>query len=105
MIIVFITMPNIIEAEKLAVSLVEEKLAACVQIYPKMTSIYFWEGKIQRDEEHLLLAKTFSERFDELEKFVRANHPYDTPEIVGIKADNVSGRYLEWLRGYTQKVD
>ncbi len=86
------------EAEALAKRIVEERLAACVQILPAMTSVYVWEGKLQREREHLLLIKTMGSRYDELEKFITANHSYDTPEIVALDAERVSAGYLGWLK-------
>lgn len=103
MLVVLTTVPDEAEAEKLARSIIEEKLAACVQILPAMTSVYFWEGKVQTEREHLLLIKTLEEEFDELSDFIRANHSYDVPEIVAIEAEKVSEQYLEWMRGVTSQ--
>jgi periplasmic divalent cation tolerance protein len=100
MLVVMTTAPDKAEAEKLAGSMIEEKLAACVQILPQMTSVYFWEGKVQNEPEHLLLIKTLEEKFDELSEFIRANHSYEVPEIVAIEAENVSEAYLNWLSKY-----
>src|SRR5688500_7809297 len=100
MLIVLTTAPNESEASDLAHRIVEEKLAACVQILPKMTSVYFWEGKVQTESEHLLLIKTLEEEFDALSKFLRENHSYDVPEIVAIEADKVSEDYSQWLGDY-----
>ncbi len=97
MLVILTTTPNIEEAENLAQKIVESKLAACVQILPQMKSVYFWDGKIQTDTEHLLLIKTLDEKFDELEQFIQANHSYDTPEIVALSAEKVSASYLNWM--------
>jgi len=97
MLVILTTTPNIEEAESLAQKIVESKLAACVQIFPQMKSVYFWDGKIQTDAEHLLLIKTSDEKFDELEKFIKANHSYEVPEIVAISAEKVSASYLNWM--------
>lgn len=97
MLIVFTTTANKDEAEDLARKLVEQKLAACVQIVPQITSFYQWEGKVQKDEECLLLIKTLPEKFDDLEAFIKANHSYSVPEIVAVNAENVSKEYFEWL--------
>ena len=99
MLIVLVTTPNEAEAESLAARIVEARLAACVQILPPMTSVYVWEGKLQKDAEHLLLIKTLPEKYDEVETFIIANHSYDVPEIVAIDAERVSGPYLAWLNG------
>ena len=100
MLIVLTTTPNIEEAESLAQKIVAEKVAACVQILPQMKSVYFWEGKIQKESEHLLLIKTLEEKFAELEKFIIANHSYEVPEIVAITAEKISDGYLRWLKDY-----
>lgn len=98
MFIVLTTTPNITEAESLAANIVESKLAACVQILPQMTSVYVWEGKIQKEAEHLLLIKTLPEKWDELRDFITANHGYDVPEIVAVEANKLNESYLAWIR-------
>lgn len=97
MLIVLTTVANSEDGELLARGIVERHLAACVQILPKMTSVYRWEGSVARDEEYLLMVKTSDERYAEVEKFLLENHPYETPEIVAIKAEHVSDGYLAWL--------
>lgn len=97
MLIVFTTTPSIDQAEILAEAIVTAKLAACVQILPPLTSVYVWEGKLQKEGEHLLLIKTLPEKWDELAAFITANHSYEVPEIVAIEAEKVSGRYLSWI--------
>jgi periplasmic divalent cation tolerance protein len=103
MLIVLTTAPNIADAEALAEKIVAAKLAACVQIMPQMTSIYFWEGKLQKAAEHLLLIKTLPEKFDEVSEFITANHSYDVPEIVAIDAEKASGPYLKWIKENVKK--
>ena len=98
MLIVLTTTPNIAEAETLAEKIIEARLAACVQILPQMTSVYVWDGKLQKEPEHLLLIKTLAEKFDELSAFITANHSYAVPEIVAIDPERVSGPYLNWLK-------
>ena len=98
MIVVLTTVPTSAEAEELAENLVKANLAACVQILPKMSSIYVWEGKVQKENEHLLLIKTLPEKWDELCDFITANHSYEVPEIVAIDAEKVSGPYLKWMK-------
>ena len=94
---VFITTPNKEEASRLADMLVERKLAACVQILPAMESVYRWQGKIERQEEVLLIAKTINSKFAELEREVRALHSYETPEIVAVPLTALSEPYRQWL--------
>src|SRR5205807_5085883 len=100
MLIVLTTTPNHDKAETMAEKIVAAKLAACVQILPRMTSVYFWEGKVQKEPEHLLLIKTLSEKFDDLEAFIKANHSYSVPEIVAIETDKISNGYLAWMKDY-----
>jgi periplasmic divalent cation tolerance protein len=96
--IVLTTVPNVSEAESLAAKIIDARLAACVQVLPQMTSFYTWEGKTQREPEHLLLIKTLDSKYDELERFIRENHSYSVPEIVAIDAARESPPYLEWMK-------
>lgn len=96
-IVVFMTAANGEEATRLADMLVGAHLAACVQILPEMESVYRWQGKVERQAEVLLIAKTTRSKFDELEREVRALHSYDTPEIVAVPIVTGSAPYLEWL--------
>jgi len=97
-ILVFLTAANKDEALRLAEMLVESHLAACVQILPGIESIYRWQGKVDRQAEVLLIAKTMRSSFEDLEREVRALHGYETPEIVAVSLEAGSGPYLEWLR-------
>lgn len=96
-IVVMLTAGSGEEAARLAEMLVGARLAACVQILPEMESVYWWEEKIERSPEILLLAKTTRERFPQLEEAVRALHSYDTPEILALPVEAISGPYLAWL--------
>lgn len=98
-IVVLLTAANGEEAARLADLLIGAHLAACVQILPEMESVYRWEGKIERQAEILLLAKTTRSRFAELEREVRALHSYETPEIIALPIVAGSTPYLEWLTG------
>jgi len=95
-IVVFMTAANGEEAARLADMLVGANLAACVQILPGVESVYRWQGKIERQSEVLLLAKTKKTKFDELEREVRALHSYDTPEIIAVPVTAGSAPYLAW---------
>lgn len=97
MIIVLTSVANPAEARSLAERIVSAKLAACVQIVPRITSVYIWDGQMQNEAESLLLIKTLPEKYDELEAFITANHSYDVPEIVVINTENVSEPYLKWM--------
>ena len=103
-IVVFMTAANREEARRLAEMLVDRRLAACVQIMPEMESVYRWQGKIERQTEVLLLAKTVSAKFVELEAEVRRVHSYETPEIVAFPLTAGSRPYLEWLNASVAEV-
>lgn len=96
--VVLITVPDREVGKKMAHSLVEKRLAACVNILPGMTSVYTWEGAVQEEEEVLLLVKTRGEIFEE--KFVpavKAEHPYDVPEIIALPITMGAKSYLDWI--------
>ncbi|ACI20978.1 MULTISPECIES: divalent-cation tolerance protein CutA [Thermodesulfovibrio] len=101
-IVVLITAPNEDEAVKISKILVEEKLAACVNILKDIRSIYFWQGKIEDEQEVLMIVKTKSELFEELEKKVKSLHSYTVPEIIGIKIKKGSESYLNWISEVTK---
>lgn len=96
--IVFCTCSHEAEADALARSLVEERLAACVNILPGLTSVYRWQGEVERASEHLLLVKTTRERLPALEHRIRELHSYETPEIIAVPVTEGSEKYLAWLR-------
>ena len=87
------------EADWIADTLVAEMLAACVNVLPGVTSIYRWEGKVQRDQEWLLVAKSTREVLDDLVCCVQAIHSYDLPEIIALPVVGGSEAYLRWLDG------
>ena len=95
--VVLITAPNVESAGNIAKTLVEEKLAACVNIVPGIRSIYLWEGKICDDSEVLMIAKTTAERFPDLQKRVQGLHSYETPEIISLPIEEGSAKYLRWI--------
>jgi periplasmic divalent cation tolerance protein len=97
-IVVFITAPGVEEAEAIAERLVEERLAACVNIVPGCRSVYRWEGKIEHDDEVLMVVKSARARFADLEKRVLELHPYDVPEVIAADLTGVSDGYLAFLR-------
>ena len=100
MLMVMTAIDSLEKAESLARGMVEGRLAACVQVLPPMTSFYFWEGAVQREAEHLILIKTADEKYAEVEAYILANHSYDVPEIVAVKAEHVSQAYAKWLGDY-----
>jgi len=96
-IVVLMSAANGEEAARLADMLVGAHLAACVQILPGMESVYRWKGKIERQAEILVIAKTVRSKFAEFESEVRALHTYETPEIIALPITGGSAPYLEWL--------
>lgn len=100
--VVFCTCPDPKSAEAIANTLVEEALAACVNLVPGLTSIYCWHGSLKREPECLLLIKTTVTRFEELRKRVRALHPYAVPEIIALPISHGDPAYLQWLTENTQ---
>ena len=95
--VVFVTADKRELAVALAEKLVTEQLAACVNIIPRIESIYRWQGKICRDEELLLVCKTDRAHYQRLEETVRALHSYTTPEIIALPIAGGSHAYLQWL--------
>ncbi|HZP46444.1 MAG TPA: divalent-cation tolerance protein CutA [Candidatus Binataceae bacterium] len=85
------------EARKIARRVVEERLAACVNIVGPLSSIYRWQGRIESAREHLLIIKTRSSLFRTLENRVRQLHSYDVPEIIALPLAGGSSAYLNWL--------
>ncbi|NIP18823.1 MAG: divalent cation tolerance protein CutA [Xanthomonadales bacterium] len=99
--VILCTCPDREVASRLASRLVEERLAACVNVLPEIRSIYRWEGAVSEDAEVLLVIKTMEARYGELEAWLEENHPYDVPEIVALPAAGVSAGYLAWLETAT----
>jgi len=94
--VVLITVPTD-RGEELASFIVENKLGACVNVVPEVSSIYWWKGEIERDRESLLVVKTSAERFGELMKKVKEVHPYTVPEIVALPIVAGNPDYLRWI--------
>ncbi|MFH1778369.1 MAG: divalent-cation tolerance protein CutA [Candidatus Omnitrophota bacterium] len=102
-IVVYITVPNKKEAENIAKVLVEGKIAACVNILSGVTSIFSWQGKIEKCSELLLIVKTRQRLFKRLAEKVKAIHSYSVPEIIALPIIEGSAPYLNWLRFNTGK--
>ena len=85
------------KAAELARLLVEGRFAACVNVIDRVESFYFWEGKLNRDAESLLLIKTAPARFEALKQALLAAHPYEMPEIIALGVSGGNPRYLAWV--------
>ncbi len=96
-ILVFTTAGSEEEANKIAHTLVDRRLAACVNILPKISSIYRWQGKIEQAEEWLLVIKTSQALFEKVRDAVRELHSYELPECIGVAIDEGSTEYLRWM--------
>lgn len=92
------TCPDSDSAARIARTLVDERLAACVSRLPGATSTYRWEGRVEEDNEVLLLIKTTAERFPVLRERLPALHAYDVPELIAVSIEDGLPAYLDWLR-------
>jgi periplasmic divalent cation tolerance protein len=101
-IVVLVTCGSEDEALRIANALVEEHLAACVNLVSPIRSIYRWQGKIWDEKEWLLIIKTQKQRFEELEKEVKSLHSYSVPEIISLPIGEGSSPYLNWLEEMTK---
>lgn len=99
--IVLTTTASEAEAELIARAVLDERLAACVQVQA-ITSLYRWKGEIARDAERLLLIKTTTDRWDALRERIVALHSYETPEILRVPVEAGLDRYLAWLKDETR---
>jgi len=104
-IVVLVTVGARDEGEHIAASLVSEHLAACVNIVGPVRSIYHWEGRVQHDDELLLIIKTRRELFDQLVARVAALHSYENPEVIAIPITAGAAAYLDWLKSTTAGAD
>jgi periplasmic divalent cation tolerance protein len=101
-VLVLTTLPSEGDAEKFALQLVEERLAACVNILPPMRSVYRWKNTVEQANERQVVIKTTRARLTALENRVRTLHPYDVPEFVVLPIDAGSADYLSWLSENTE---
>ena len=95
--IVFCTCPDKDTAETIATLLVEKQLAACVNIMPNITSVYRWQGQIERAEELLLIIKAQTDVYPLLEAKIKQYHPYEVPEIIAVPIERGLPDYLHWI--------
>jgi len=100
--LVFTNLPDRASAERLAELLLEQRLAACVNILAPCRSVYRWKGALQHDEEHPMLIKTSAERYGALEQALRQGHPYELPEIIAVPIEQGLPAYLDWVAAETK---
>lgn len=100
--VVLCTVPDEGSARRIAQALVAEGLAACVNVLPRLTSVYRWEGEVTSGEELLLIIKTREARYAALEARVKELHPYTVPEVIALPIRQGSKDYLDWLVQSTQ---
>ena len=98
---VYTTLPDMETAREMAETLVKERLAACVNLYPGMRSIYEWQGRLEFDEEVTAIFKTTPERAQAAEARIAELHPYEVPAILRLPVEHVNAPYLAWLRART----
>jgi periplasmic divalent cation tolerance protein len=102
MLVVLCTFPDSETARRISKEIISENLAACVNLIPKVESIYRWEGKIEQANEVLAIFKVATVGFKNLETILLEKHPYETPEIVAISPDQVSEKYLKWVNSVSR---
>lgn len=98
--LILTTCPNEEVAKEIAKHLVTEKLAACVNILPNITSVYQWENELQCDNETQLLIKTQSDKFTRLSERINELHPYDVVEVIALNIQQGDKHYLNWIQDY-----
>jgi len=96
-VVVLVTCPSVEEARRIARVLLEERLAACINIVPGLTSLFWWEGKLDEAQEALMIIKTRASLLPELTTRVRELHPYEVPEVVALPIVGGSEDYLSWV--------
>ena len=99
--LVLTNLPDRAVAERLAETLIEKRVAACVNILAPCRSVYRWKGAVQHDEEHPMLIKTTTEAYSALEAAIRAGHPYELPEIIAVPVERGLPAYLDWVAAET----
>ena len=102
-ILVLTTFPDIDTAQRMSRQMVQAKLAACVNIVPAGQSVYMWKGKICQEMEHIAIIKTTDNCYPELENYIKAQHPYELPEIITTPIIGGSKDYLHWITNETKE--
>ena len=101
-VLVYTTWPSIVEAERGGRAILEKRLAACVNILPGMVSHYWWQGKIERADEVVMLVKTRAALADAVRQAVKALHSYETPSIMVLPVESVDADYYQWIAEETE---
>ena len=96
-VLVLVTAPTADEAELIAQKLLKKRLAACVNIVPNLLSVYRWKGKVERDEESMMIIKTEKRVLKKLEKRIKKMHSYEVPEILVFRVEDGEKEYLKWI--------
>jgi len=100
--VVLCTCPDEQTARRLAEAVVADKLAACVNILPGVTSVFYWEGEAQSEQEHLLVIKTSDIAYSRLESRLVELHPYELPEVIAVGIERGLAGFLDWVRDETR---
>jgi periplasmic divalent cation tolerance protein len=95
--LIMVTMPDLKSARKLVTLALQARLVACGNVIPRLESHYWWQGKIETSAEVMILFKSTGGRLAQLEKLIQAHHPYDTPEIIVLRLNEGTPRYLKWI--------
>ncbi|CAB3401733.1 unnamed protein product [Caenorhabditis bovis] len=98
---VLITVPTKDVGLQISRSIVTQKLAACVNIIPSVTSVYVWEGKLEESDELMMVVKTTSEKIAQLQESVTKLHPYDVPEFIVLPIEHAAPKYASWIATQT----
>lgn len=95
--IVLCSCPSVDVAKELAHQLIKQKLAACINIIPQITSIYEWDEEVVEDNEVQLIIKTTAHLFESLNSYIVQSHPYDVPEVIALDIEQANPQYLQWI--------
>ena len=101
--LIYCTCPSLEVGKKIANMLIKQRLAACVNILEGVLSIYEWQGQLESDRECLLMIKSESRLFNELQSLIIKNHPYELPEVIAVSISNGLPQYLDWISQSTKQ--
>jgi periplasmic divalent cation tolerance protein len=101
-ILIYTTYPSVVEAEKAGRRIVEQRLAACVNILPGMVSHYWWQGAIERGEEAVMIIKTRAALAEAVREAVKIGHSYTTPAVMVLPIESMDAAYLAWIMAETE---